>query len=143
MSGLGVTEAIVSEAVGGSGLQPGTLFVEEGTLMPESMVLEGAPDANGWQPVEPVDRPEFERKISRAGWIFYLMAGEVKATVFGFDQRRILREAMQRIIADVKFQRCNSLQITDVTTKSFLRVPYVSVTALSRHIQERPSFDGQ
>lgn len=138
MSGPGI-----SGDLAGRGLQPGTLFVEAGTLMPESVQLEGAADSNGWQPVEPVDRSEFERKISRAGWIFFQMAGEIKATVFGFDQRRILREAMQRIIADVKVQRCNSLQITDVTAKSFLKVPYVSVTALSRHIQERPSFDGQ
>jgi len=126
-----------------AGIQPGTLFVAEGTRMPEAMGLEGAPDSNGWKSVGNVDRSEFERKISRAGWIFFLRTDEIKATVFGFDRERALRVAMQRIIARVKFQRCNSLQIKDVTAKSFLKVPYVSVTAHSRHIQERPSFDGQ
>lgn len=106
--------------------------------MPESMRLEGPSDSAGWQSVEVVDRSEFERKINRAGWIFFLMAGEIKATVFGFDQRRALRAAMERIIASVKFQRCNSLQITEVTAKSFLKLPYVSVSARSRHIQEQP-----
>ncbi len=119
--------------------------------MPESMRLEGPSDSDGWQSVEVVDRSEFERKINRAGWIFFLMAGEIKATVFGFDQRRALRAAMERIIASVKFQRCNSLQITEVTAKSFLKLPYVSVSARSRHIQkqpkerplERPQFNGR
>jgi hypothetical protein len=133
------------------GIQAGIVLIEEGTPMPESMRLEGPSDSDGWQSVEVVDRSEFERKINRAGWIFYLMAGEIKATVFGFDQRRALRAAMQRIIASVKFQRCNSLQITEVTAKSFLKLPYVSVSARSRHIQEqprerpleRPQFNGQ
>jgi hypothetical protein len=120
------------------GIQAGIVLVEEGTPLPESMRLEGPSDSDGWQSVEVVDRSEFERKINRAGWIFFLMAGEIKATVFGFDQRRALRAAMERIIASVKFQRCNSLQITEVTAKSFLKLPYVSVSARSRHIQEQP-----
>jgi hypothetical protein len=124
-------------------IEPGIILIAEGTPMPESMRLEGSADSNGWKTVEIGDRPEFERNISRAGWIFFLIAGEIKATVFGFDQRRALRAAMQRIIASVKFQRCNSLQITEVTAKSFLKLPYVSVSAQSRHIQERPLCDGQ
>jgi hypothetical protein len=125
------------------GIQPGIVLIAEGTPMPASMRLEGEPDSNGWQTVQSGDRPEFERKISRAGWIFFLIAGEIQATVFGFDQRRALRAAMQRIVASVKFQRCNSLQITEVTAKSFLKLPYVRVSAQSRHIQERPWCDGQ
>jgi len=115
--------------------------------MPDSMRLQGPPDSNGWQSVECADRPDFERKINRAGWIFFLMAGEIKATVFGFDRGKALRAAIGRIIASVKFKRCNSLQITEVTAKSFLKLPYVIVSARSRHIQEQPVerqlFDGQ
>jgi hypothetical protein len=122
-------------------IQPGIILIAEGTPMPESMRLEGASD--GWKSVEIGNRSEFERKINRAGWIFFLMAGEIKATVFGFDRRRALRAAMERILASVKFQRCNSLQITEVTAKSFLRLPYVSVSARLRHIQQRPLFDGR
>jgi len=124
---------ITSEAI-----QPGIILIAEGTPIPESMRLQGAPDSNGWQSVECADRSEFERKINRAGWIFFLRAGEIKATVFGFDRRRALRAAIERIIASVKFQKCNSLQITEVTAKSFLKLPYVSVSARLRHIQERP-----
>jgi hypothetical protein len=125
------------------GIQPGIILIAEGTPMPESMRLDGASDANGWKSVETADRSEFERKISRAGWIFFLMAGEIRATVFGFDQRRALRSAMQRIVASVKFKKCNSLQIMEVTAKSFLKLPYVSVSVQSRHLQERRLFDGQ
>lgn len=125
------------------GMQPGIILIAEGTRMPESIRLDGASDANGWKSVKSADRSAFERKISRAGWIFFLMADEIKATVFGFDRRKALRSAMQRIVESVKFQKCNSLQIIEVTAKSFLRLPYVSISVRSRHIQERPLFDGQ
>ena len=129
------------------GVQPDTILIAGGTPMPASLRLEGLPDSSGWQSVECADRGDFERKINRAGWIFSLMADEIKATVFGFDRGKALRAAIKRIIASVKFQRCNSLQITEVTAKSFLKLPYVHVSARSRHIQEQPSerllFDGQ
>jgi hypothetical protein len=128
----------VSSGIMPGGIQPGIILIAQGTPMPDSMRLEGLPDSNGWQSVECADRSDFERKINRAGWIFFLMENEIKATVFGFDRGKALRAAIERITASVKFQRCNSLQITEVTAKSFLKLPYVRVTARSRHIQERP-----
>jgi len=129
------------------GIEPGIILIAEGTPMPDSMRLEGPSNSDGWRLMERVEDGEFERRINRAGWIFYLMAGEIKATVFGFDRGKALRAAIGRIIASVRFQRCNSLQITEVTAKSFLKLPYVKVSARSRHIQEqpldRPLFDGQ
>jgi hypothetical protein len=119
-------------------IQPGIILIEEGTPMPDSMHVQGPPDSNGWQAVECADRTDFERRINRAGWIFFLGADKIKATVFGFNRRKALRAAIGRIIASVKFQRCNSLQITEVTAKSFLKLPYVSVSAKLRHIQEQP-----
>jgi hypothetical protein len=71
------------------------------------------------------------------------MDAEITAKVYGFDAQRALRTAFQRITASVKSQKCNSLQITSVESKSFLKVPYVTITAHSRHLQERPSFAGR
>jgi hypothetical protein len=124
-------------------IEAGTVLIEEGAYVPESLRLDSARDAQGWKAVEPADRHKLERNISRAGLIFFLMADEIKATVFGFDQQKAVRAALQQIIASVRLQGCNSLQITQVAAKSFLRIPFVSVSARSRHIQERPGLDGQ
>ena len=70
------------------------------------------------------------------------MAGEIKATVFGFDRQNALRAALKRLITDVKSQHCNSIEITRVVDKSFLRVPYVSVFAHARHLQKGMLFSG-
>jgi hypothetical protein len=70
------------------------------------------------------------------------MAGEIRATVFGFDRQKALRTALKRLIADVKSQHCNSIEITRVISKSFLTVPYVSVSAHPRHLQKGMFFPG-
>jgi hypothetical protein len=124
-------------------IQPGTVFIAAGAVLPESFDLHSAPEANGWKSLESADRSQFEQKVRQAGWIFFLMDAEITATVYGFDGQKALRTAFERITESVKSKKWNSLQITRVENKSFLKVPSVSVTAHSRHLQERPSFAGQ
>lgn len=123
-------------------IQPGIIIIREGAFVPESLQLEDAPDAEGWQSVEPSDRHKLERDIQQAESIFFLMAREITATAFGFNQQKAVRAALQRIISTVKLQKCNCLQISYVAAKTFLRIPYVSVSAHPRHIQKRPLLDG-
>jgi hypothetical protein len=47
-----------------------------------------------------------------------------------------VRRAIARILASPKSEGFNSLEITRMTPKRFLGVPYMSVGAQSRHIQE-------
>lgn len=123
-------------------IEAGTVLIEERTPMPESLWLESELDS-GWTSVKNLDRYELESKINEAGWTFFYMAGKIKATVFGFDRRKMVRAALKRIITNVKSQKCNSLEIAQVTSRSFLKVPYVSVSAHARHIQEGLVFSGQ
>ncbi len=123
-------------------IQAGTVFIGSGALLPESLRLESASEAKGWKTLERAGRSAFEQKVRQAGWIFFLMDGEITATVYGFDAQKALRIAFERISRNVKSQKCNSLQIMRVENKSFLMVPSVSVTAQSRHLQERPVSTG-
>ena len=76
------------------------------------------------------------RKIHEAGWTFFWLAGEIKATVFGFDGQKTVRRAVKRISTNLKSEKFNGLEITQVEAKRFLGLPYASVCAHSRHIQE-------
>jgi hypothetical protein len=120
----------------------GDILIEGGTHLPNSLLLQGKPDSNGWAPLNGA-RSAFEKEIRVAGWTFFFMAGEIKTTVFGFDKQKTLRAALKRLIANVKSQHCNSIEITRVAVKSFLRLPYVSVWAHPRHIQKGLVFSGQ
>ena len=119
----------------------GNILVQEGTHLPSSLLLQNEADSNGWAAVNGA-RSTFEKSIHEEGWTFFFMAGEIKATVFGFNRQKALRSALKRLIANVNSQHCNSIEITRVTSKSFLKVPYVSVCAHPRHLQKGMLFPG-
>jgi hypothetical protein len=122
-------------------IKTGTILIEDGTLLPKSLLLESTAYSTGWTSVTNV-RSEFEREISQAGWTFFFMAGKIQSTVFGFDKQKAAHTAVKRLITNVEFQKCNCLEITAVTMHSFLGVPYTCVSAHSRHIQGSSVFSG-
>lgn len=120
----------------------GDIFVNEGGLLPNLLLLQRKPHSSGWAEVSNA-RSTFEKEIPDAGWTFFFMAGEIKTTVFGFDRERAMSTALGRLIANVKAHEYNSIEITQVTGNSFLKVPYVSVCAHARHLQKGSTLAGQ
>jgi hypothetical protein len=104
--------------------------------MPDTLLPQGELCSNNWISVGKLDRPGLEISIHKAGWTFFYLAGEIKATVFGFDKQEAVLKAVKRLITNVKAERLNCLEITRVTISSFLGMPYVSVTGHARHIQK-------
>lgn len=117
-------------------IQTGTILIKDGTLLPDALRVESEPCATGWRLVKNLDGYRWDRKVREEGWTFFYMAGEIKTIVFGFEGQKTVRRAVKRILANLKPEKFNSLEITQVASKSFLGVPYVSVSAHSRHIQE-------
>lgn len=120
----------------------GSILIEGRAHLPASMRLHTEPDASGWATLNG-SRPTFEKEVQEAGWTFFFMAGEIKATVAGFDRQKTMRAALQRLKRNVKSHNCNAIEITEVTVKSFFKVPYVSVSAHARHLQKGLTFSGQ
>ena len=117
-------------------IKTGTILIKDGAFLPDALQFESGPCATGWRLVKDLDGYGLDRKIHEAGWTFFCLASEIKATIFGFDRKKTVRRAVKRILANLKSERFNSFEITRVTSKRFLGVPYVSVSACSRHIQE-------
>src|ERR1700736_5966321 len=123
-------------------MQTGSILIEEGASMPKSLLLEGRPYSSGWRSVSNLGLNELDAAIHKAGWTFFFMAGEIKITSFGFDKERATRRAVKRVITNVELHKCNCVEFTEVSAKSFLGMPYVNVSAHSRHIQESSAFAG-
>jgi hypothetical protein len=83
-----------------------------------------------------------DRKIHAAGWNFFFMAAEVKVMFFGALGRTKIQNVVQRILAKVKPQSFNCLEVTGIVARRFLGVPYTTVSAHSRHIQASCYLDG-
>ena len=82
-----------------------------------------------------------DRKIHAAGWNFFFMAAEIKAMFLGFLGAAKIQSALKRILAKVESQHFNGLEVTEIVARRFLGVPYVTVSAHSRHIQQSCSLD--
>jgi len=79
--------------------------------------------------------------VSATGWNFFYLAGEVRAIVLGREGPSTLRRAVRSILAKPEARRFNSLEVTGTRSRWFLGIPFVSVTANFRHIQQGLALD--
>jgi hypothetical protein len=64
------------------------------------------------------------------------LAAVVKVIFFGVSGATKIQNALRRILAKVKQQHFNGLEVTGIVGSHFLGVPYVTVSAHSRHMQQ-------
>ena|SRR5437016_5661264 len=114
----------------------GTILIREDTRLPANLSIESEAFLPGWRVVKSLDRSTLARNIEGVNWNFFYLAGEIRATVLGRNQARTLRRAVKCVLAKQEGQKFNSLEITKVVSKRFLGIPFMSVTAHARHIQQ-------
>src|SRR6267378_3181242 len=123
-------------------VQVGTILMKEWPRMTESLGLEKEPYSGNWSTVTVLDGFALDRKIHAAGWNFFFMAAEVKVMFFGAPGTVKIKNALHRILAKVRLHNFNSLEVTGIVANRFLGVPYTTVSAHSRHIQQGWRLDG-
>ncbi len=111
-------------------------MIREDTPLPANLPIESEAFLPGWRVVKNPDRSTLARNIEGANWNFFYLAGEIRTTVWGRDRSGTLRRAVKCVLAKQEGQKFNSLEITKVVSKRFLGVPFMSLTAHSRHIQQ-------
>lgn len=117
-------------------LKAGNVMMLSGTLTPESIQLNLKPYWKAWRVIGNSDAHILDQDIRRAGWNFFFIAGTVQAYMLGSGTEGTLRRAMQRIFGKVKSSGFNCLEVSEIMVNRFLGIPYVRVTAHSRHIQK-------
>ncbi len=117
-------------------VKSGTLLIAEGATLPESLRLETAPYSYGWRLVKNLDLKSFSQIINQAGWNFFYIAGAIETSAFGSDKKKTTRKAVKMLLAKLSSKGFNCLEITQVESRRSLGMPYVNVSAHSRHIQK-------
>ena len=117
-------------------IKTGTVLIKDGTLLPEALQIESEPSVPGWRLVKDLNGYALDRKVHETGWTLFWLAGEIGTIAFGADEQSTVRRAIKRILASPRSKQFNSLEITRVTSKRFLGLPYMSVRAHCRHVQE-------
>src|SRR3972149_4680319 len=90
-----------------------TILIKEGTLLLKGLGFESEPCAPSWRFVKNLDGYGLGRKVHEAGWTFFYLAGEIKAIVFGLEGQKTVRKAVEQILAKLKSEKFNCLEITE------------------------------
>jgi hypothetical protein len=114
--------------------------VEAGAILPAGVLLQPRALSQDWRSVAGLDRIGLAAAVAKAGWTFFYMAGVVAKHAFGWSEERRVRAALGRVVQDVQAQNCNCMEITRFRDRSFLGLPYVSIAAHARHIQDGSQF---
>jgi hypothetical protein len=116
--------------------------MEEHSPMPPALVFESEGYWGSWRMVTALDGFAMDRELHAAGWNFFFLAADIKVLFLGVRGTENIRKAVQRILTKVKRQHYNGLEITGIVAKRLLGVPYTTVSAHSRHIQQGCQLDG-
>src|SRR5216684_5142022 len=122
-------------------IQVGTILIEDRPLVTRILDVESESYSGNWNVVKAIDGFALDRKIHAAGWNFFFMAEEVKATVFGSLAAKSIQKALKRICLKVRRQGIESFPVTKMVENRFLGVPYITVYAHPRHIQQASLLD--
>ncbi|HEY1677874.1 MAG TPA: hypothetical protein VGG04_09225 [Candidatus Sulfotelmatobacter sp.] len=122
-------------------VQVGSILMKEWPGMPQMLGFETEPWSGEWSLVKMLNGFALDRKIHAAGWNFFFMAPEIKAMFLGFLAPVKIQSALKRILAQVDSQHFNGLEVTEIAARRFLGVPYGTVSAHCRQIQQSSSLD--
>jgi hypothetical protein len=129
---------LIKEVSMANTIKAGSILIDEGILLPESLLFESEYCAQGWILVKNLNSYGMKQIVSKAGWSFLYMTGEVKTRIFGSDEEKTKRKAIEQVLEKMRSKKFNCLEITRIVAKRFLGLPYVSVQARPRQIQESP-----
>ena len=83
-------------------IKAGMVLIREGTLSPGTSGFESESYSPGWRSVKGIDGFAMERKVHDAGWTFFYLAGESRATVLGQEGQKTVRRAIKQILVALK-----------------------------------------
>jgi hypothetical protein len=117
-------------------LRVGALFMQAGTFIPRSLGVETEECSPGWKWITNLDGDSFDLKVRNAGWSFFFLAAKIQVTVWGHWTDKLVVKAIKRVLARARPAQFNCLEVTEVSARRFCGIPYVHLSAHSRHIQE-------
>jgi hypothetical protein len=117
-------------------IQVGTILMKEWPGVTQLLSLESEPCLGEWSLLKVLDGSALDRTIHAVGWNFFFLATEVKVMFLGSLGTGKIQKAVKRILEKVKQQQFNGLEVTEIVARHFFGVPYVTVCAHSRHMQQ-------
>lgn len=122
-------------------IAPGNLYMERDAPRPRVFQAQDDAHQSGWVPVKlNTTSRELDTELSKFGWTFFFMANVIRKSALAVDRDKGITAALKRVIAQVREDGCNSLQIEAIEAHSWFGISRVTVSAHPRHLQKGLSF---
>lgn len=119
-----------------NGIRAGTMMIRDGLHLPNVPGMETDAYSRQWRSVQALDSFNLGRKLDAIGWHLFFVAGRITTIAFGLAGEKSVNRAVQRIVAKVRALDLNCLELTTISRKRFLGLPYIEIFAHSFHIQQ-------
>lgn len=116
-------------------IEAGTMMVREDLLLPTLDIETDAYSAR-WRSVKDLSSSGLGRALDAVGWHLFFIGGHINTVAFGRAGEKSQHKAVQRIAAKVKAMNFNCLELTEITRKRFLGLPYIGIRAHAFHVQQ-------
>jgi len=116
-------------------IQAGTVLVQQSALL-DSLGTQGENYSDQWCSLGTIESAELDRKLRAAGWNFFFVADELRTIVPPCGGERTLRAGVKRLLARTEAQQFNCMQLSNILRERFLGIPFLSVVAHARHVQQ-------
>jgi hypothetical protein len=116
-------------------IQAGTMLVQQSALL-HSLGTQGEIYSDQWYSLGANESAGLDRKLRAAGWNFFFMADELRTIVPPWGGEKTLRAGVKRLLARTRAQQFNCMQLSNVLRERFLGIPFLSVVAHARHVQQ-------
>lgn len=118
-------------------ITPGKLFIHAGAILPPEVRAGEALAESGWASIANAPSAgEVEGLIAGSRWRLFYLAGALRATAPGQKSPRTVQAALVKILRRIAALGFNCVEIDSVAAQRYLGVPYTSVMAHSRHLQQ-------
>ena len=102
-----------------SAVHVGAILIEDRPLMTRALNIDSTPYGCNWSVVQSLSGFDLDHKIHAAGWNFFFMAGELKTRFLGAVSQPSLHAALMRILARMRGQNFNRLEVTGNQWQTF------------------------
>lgn len=120
----------------------GSLFFKTSAVLPEVWPFDSESYASGWRVLTNIDACGLNRKLRRQAWTVFFIEGRIEASALGLYGEKALGKAVSRLLTKLNAVKFNAAEIVEVTAKKFMGLPYLTVCAHSRQIEESQSLYG-
>ena len=138
-AGAGESQAVPAPAILATteDIRAGIVLIKSDAPLPTSVQFESK-HYGTWKLLTGADGFQVGRRLSEAGWHFFLLVPEIRIKALSSNPTRGLRKVLKKLMIAMEAQGLNAVEVVDIETRHFVGFNSVEVVAYARQVKNSP-----